>query len=61
MGGEMEIRQLRTFQAVARYLSFNKAASRLNYAQSSISAQIIALEEELKVRLFAVTTVYLAG
>jgi len=48
----MEIRQLRTFQSVARHLSFNKAAGQLNYAQSSISAQILALEEELGVRLF---------
>jgi DNA-binding transcriptional LysR family regulator len=48
----MEIRQLRSFQTVANLLSFNKAADRLNYAQSSISAQIQALEEELKVQLF---------
>lgn len=48
----MEIRQLRTFQTVARMLSFNKAAERLHYAQSSISAQIQALEEELDVKLF---------
>jgi DNA-binding transcriptional LysR family regulator len=48
----MEIRQLRSFQAVANLLSFNKAADRLNYAQSSISAQIQALEEELRVQLF---------
>ncbi len=48
----MEIRQLKTFLAVARVLSFNKAAERLHYAQSSVSAQIQALEEELGVRLF---------
>jgi DNA-binding transcriptional LysR family regulator len=48
----MEIRQLRSFQTVANLLSFNRAAERLNYAQSSISAQIQALEEELKVQLF---------
>ena len=48
----MEIRQLRTFQAVARFLSFNRAADELNYAQSSISAQIQTLEEELGVKLF---------
>ncbi|MHB8067875.1 MAG: LysR family transcriptional regulator [Desulfobaccales bacterium] len=48
----MEIRQLRSFQTVANLLSFNKAADRLNYAQSSISAQIQALEEELGVQLF---------
>jgi DNA-binding transcriptional LysR family regulator len=48
----MEIRHLRTFLTVAALLSFNKAAERLNYAQSSISAQIQALEEELGVQLF---------
>ena len=48
----MEIRQLRTFKAVSVFLSFNRAAAHLNYAQSSISAQIQALEEELGVRLF---------
>jgi DNA-binding transcriptional LysR family regulator len=48
----MEIRQLRSFQTVANLLSFNKAADHLNYAQSSISAQIQTLEEELGLQLF---------
>lgn len=48
----VEIRQLKTFRAVAQMLSFNRAADRLGYAQSSVSAQIQALEEELGVRLF---------
>jgi len=48
----MEIRQLRSFQTVANLLSFNKAAGRLHYAQSSISAQIQTLEEEFGVQLF---------
>lgn len=48
----MEIQQLRSFRAVANLLSFNKAADRLHYAQSSISAQIHSLEEELSVQLF---------
>lgn len=48
----MEIRHLKTFLTVAKLLSFNKAADRLHYAQSSISAQIQALEMELDVRLF---------
>lgn len=48
----MEIQQLRSFRAVASLLSFNKAADRLHYAQSSISAQIHSLEEELDVHLF---------
>jgi len=48
----MEIRHLRAFLTVAKLMSFNKAADRLNYAQSSISAQIQTLEGELGVRLF---------
>jgi DNA-binding transcriptional LysR family regulator len=52
MGGAMEIRQLKTFKTVSSLLSFHRAADQLNYAQSSISAQIQALEEELGVRLF---------
>ncbi len=48
----MEIRHLKTFLTVARLLSFSKAADRLHYAQSSVSAQVRALEEELGVRLF---------
>lgn len=48
----MEIRQLQTFREVARTLNFTRAATTLNYAQSSISAQIQALEEEFAVTLF---------
>ncbi len=48
----MELRDLKTFSAVAGVLSFNKAAQTLNAAQSTISARIAALEEELGVRLF---------
>ncbi len=46
----MEIRQLKTFRVVADYLSFTKAAQQLYMAQSSVSAQIRALEEELEFR-----------
>jgi DNA-binding transcriptional LysR family regulator len=49
---DMELRQLKTFRTVATLLSFNRAAAVLNYAQSTISAQIRALEEDLGVRLF---------
>lgn len=49
---DMELRQLKTFRTVATLLSFNRAAEVLNYAQSTISAQIRALEEDLGVRLF---------
>ena len=48
----MEIRQLKSFQKVASLLSFNQAADQLHYAQSSVSAQVQALEEELGVQLF---------
>ncbi len=48
----MEIRQLKTFIAVADLLSFTKASNRLNMAQSSVSAQIKVIEEELSLKLF---------
>ena len=48
----MELRQLKTFQTVARLMSFNRAAEILNYAQSTVSAQIKLLEEECGVPLF---------
>ena len=48
----MELRQLKTFQTVARLLSFNRAAESLNYAQSTVSVQIKLLEEEFGVPLF---------
>lgn len=48
----MELRELASFCEVARRLSFNLAASHLGYAQSSISAQIKSLENDLGVRLF---------
>lgn len=48
----MEFRQLKTFRVVAEQLSFTRAAEQLHMAQSSVSAQIRGLEEELKVMLF---------
>lgn len=51
-GEKMELRQLKTFRTVATLLSFNRAADVLNYAQSTISAQIRGLEEDLGVKLF---------
>ncbi len=48
----MEFRQLRTFLVVAGNLSFTRAADQLHLAQSSVSAQIRGLEEELGVKLF---------
>src|ERR1051326_4791809 len=48
----MELRQLATFRLLASNLSFSRTAQILNYMQSSVTAQIQALEEELGVRLF---------
>ena len=48
----MELRDVRTFVAVARQLSFHRAAQEVHAAQSTVSARIAALEEELQVRLF---------
>ncbi|MBU1002347.1 MAG: LysR family transcriptional regulator [Proteobacteria bacterium] len=48
----MELRQLKTFRAVAERGSFTRAAEDLFLAQSSVSAQIRTLEEDLDVRLF---------
>jgi DNA-binding transcriptional LysR family regulator len=48
----VELRQVETFRAVAEELSFSRAASRLGYVQSSVSAQVAALEQELGSPLF---------
>ncbi|MEW2568009.1 LysR family transcriptional regulator [Streptomyces sp. NPDC057621] len=52
----MEIRQLRYFIAVAEELSFTRAAVRLFAAQSTVSAAVRALEEDLRVSLFERST-----
>jgi DNA-binding transcriptional LysR family regulator len=44
--------QLRTFRTVAATLSFTRSAEILDYAQSSVSAQIRGLEDELGAPLF---------
>lgn len=48
----MELQQLKTFITIAKLGSFTKAAEMLDYAQSSVSGHIRALEEELEVILF---------
>ena len=48
----MDLRQLTTFTTVANERSFTRAALTLNYAQSSVTAQIQSLEDELGVPLF---------
>ncbi|MGD9505424.1 MAG: LysR family transcriptional regulator [Syntrophobacteraceae bacterium] len=48
----MELQRLQTFRTVATLMSFNQAAEVLNYAQSTVSAQIKALEDELGTMLF---------
>jgi DNA-binding transcriptional LysR family regulator len=49
---KMEFRELKTFQAVATLMSFHKAADVLHYAQSTISAQIRSLENNIGKALF---------
>ncbi|MBI5929294.1 MAG: LysR family transcriptional regulator [Chloroflexi bacterium] len=52
MNGPIDTRLLQTFQTVARTLNFTRAAEELDYAQSSITAQIQVLEKSLGVKLF---------
>lgn len=48
----MELKYLYTFQTILETGSFQKAAERLNYAQSTITLQMQILERELSVKLF---------
>jgi DNA-binding transcriptional LysR family regulator len=48
----VDLRTLHTFGVAARTLSFTQTAATLGYAQSSVTAQMKALEESLGVPLF---------
>ncbi len=48
----LDSRQLLTFRAVASELSFTRAAGKLGYVQSSVTAHVQALEREFGVPLF---------
>lgn len=48
----MELKYLQTFMEIVNTGSFNKAAAKLGYTQSTISFQIKQLEQELDCRLF---------
>src|SRR3954451_11953353 len=48
----MDLKQLRTFRAVAELGSLSKAADRLRAAQPALSRHIKLLEYELRVELF---------
>ncbi len=48
----MELRYLKTFQKVATLASFSRAAENLHFAQSTVSAHIKSLEDELGIPLF---------
>lgn len=48
----LDLRQVRTFLEVASTRSFTRAASQLHYAQSSVTAQVQALEADLGLPLF---------
>jgi DNA-binding transcriptional LysR family regulator len=48
----MDIADLKTFEAVARHGSMNKAATELHTVQSNVTARIRALEDELGLALF---------
>lgn len=49
----MDMKQLQTFLTASETLSFTQTAQRLDYAQSSITAQIKTLEQELGVILLS--------
>ncbi|MDA2215858.1 MULTISPECIES: LysR family transcriptional regulator [unclassified Bacillus cereus group] len=51
-GSLMEMRHVKTFCAIVKYGSFSKAAQALGYAQSTVTAHMKALENDLHLPLF---------
>ena len=48
----MELRQIRSFLAIAETLHFGRTAEMIHLSQPALSLQIRALEDEIGVRLF---------
>ena len=48
----MNTKNLITFKTILEAGSFQKAADRLNYTQSTVTFQVKQLEEELSLKLF---------
>ena len=48
----MELKYLRTFKTIIDEGSFQNAAERLNFSQSTVTFQIQQLEQSLSVKLF---------
>jgi DNA-binding transcriptional LysR family regulator len=48
----MDLQRLQTFRTVATLMNFNQAAEVLHYSQSTVSAQVKTLENEIGVLLF---------
>jgi DNA-binding transcriptional LysR family regulator len=56
LSSAMELRRLRYFEAVERHRHFTRAAEELHVAQSALSHQVRALEQELGIGLLNRTT-----
>lgn len=48
----MDLKELTTFRTIIEEGSFSKAATKLNYAQSTVTNQVQRLEKELGIKLF---------